>query len=206
MKRNRRIHEHARKYVRNGLRVVPIPAREKGPRISKWQELRISESDIPDQFNKHSNIGILLGKPSRRLVDVDLDCEQAIFLAAEFLPSTHRTHGRKSKPGSHYWYRVDHSPKPEKFCDLDGMCLVELRSTGQQTVVPPSVHPSGERLHWERNGKAGKVPVAELLSAVKKLAAAALLARHRPSMGSGNAAAMFGISKGRDIRIRLGIS
>ena len=73
-------------------------------------------------------------------------------------------HGRHGKPRSHYWYTVaDPPPKaaakfkdPDKaFYKGDGpqdddakVLLLELRSTGGQTVVPPSVHPTGEALVW----------------------------------------------------------
>lgn len=174
---------YARVYTRRGWRVVPIPHKEKAPHLKGWQQLRLDESDIPEYFDKDNNIGVLLGKPSKGLIDVDLDCDEAIFLASTFLPDTERMHGRKSKRASHFWYRVGHSLKPEKFSDVNGTCIVELRSTGQQTVVPPSVHPSGERIRWERKGKSGRVRFGDLLSAVKRLAAASMLARHWPKKG-----------------------
>ena len=52
---------------------------------------------------------------------------------------------------------VGFTPKAIRFyavpqaSDVDGnpgTTLIELRSTGQQTVIPPSVHPSGELLVW----------------------------------------------------------
>ena len=180
----------ARKYTSWRWRVVPIPPREKAPRLMKWQYLHLGKLDLPEYFRKGNNIGVLLGKASDGLIDVDLDCDEAILLAPMFLPETSKVHGRKSKPESHYWYRVETSPKPEKFCDIDGTTLLELRSTGQQTVVPPSIHPSGERVHWEKKGKSGRVKVAKLQTAVKRLAAAVLLSRHWPATGSRNEAAM----------------
>jgi hypothetical protein len=174
----------ARKYTRWGWRVVPIPAGKKAPRLKGWQILRLKQSDLRHHFKGGENIGVLLGKPSRGLVDIALDCREAVFLGPTFLPYTGRVHGRKSKPNSHWWYRVTPIPAPRKFCDLDGTCLVELRSTGQQTVVPPSIHPSGERIKWERKERSTRVDKEELHAAVAKLAAAALLARHWPAKGS----------------------
>jgi hypothetical protein len=184
MKNKTKVLRFARTYTRRGWRVIPIPRREKAPHLTHWQDLRLRESDLPEHFGKLSNIGLLLGKASKGLVDIDLDCDEAILLAESFLPHTNRIHGRSSKPSSHYWYYVPSSPKPEKFSDLDGECLLELRSTGQQTVAPPSLHPAGERIRWESRGKAARVGEEELLSAVRRLAAACLLARHWPATGS----------------------
>ncbi len=71
--------------------------------------------------------------------------------------------------------------------------LIELRSTGGQTVVPPSVHPSGEVVRWERGGitqgEPGVVGGAALLRAVARVAAVAILARHWPGEGQRDEAA-----------------
>src|SRR5439155_610100 len=83
----------------------------------------------------------LLGEPSGGLVDVDLDCEEAEALAGDFLPHTGMIHGRPGRERSHWWYRVEEPPDKasERFTDVDGAMLLELRSTGGQTVVPPSL-------------------------------------------------------------------
>ncbi len=189
-KSKRQVRKMARIYIRQGKRVVPIPPQEKAPRQQGWQELLIKTSEVPEYFNAQDNIGILLGEPSKGLVDIDLDCEQAIFLAALFLPETQRIHGRKSRPNSHYWYWCTPTPAPLKLCDVDNSCLVEIRSTGQQTIAPPSMHPSGEIIRWFAKGCSGRVGEYALLLCVKRLAAATLLARHWPNQGSRNDAAL----------------
>jgi putative DNA primase/helicase len=158
--------------------------------VRGWPNLRLSESDLDTYFSNGNNVGILLGEASGGLVDIDLDAPEALKVADAFLPQTGRIHGRNSKPGSHRWYVCSPSPHPEKFADTDGTCLAELRSTGQQTVVPPSVHPSAERLCWERDGNPATVDGADLLRAVARVAAASLLARHWPSRGSRHEAAL----------------
>ncbi len=73
--------------------------------------------------------------------------------------------------------------------------LIELRSTGGQTVVPPSVHPSGEVVRWERGsisstqGEPSVAPARELRAAVARVAAVALVARHWPDEGQRDEAA-----------------
>ncbi|ABB16095.1 DNA repair protein RadA domain protein [Carboxydothermus hydrogenoformans Z-2901] len=62
--------------------------------------------------------------------------------------------------------------------------LVELRSTGCQTVFPPSIHPSGEAITWHKEGQPTQVSKAELEKACSKLASAVLIAKHWPSQGT----------------------
>jgi hypothetical protein len=190
MSRLRRLRKAVRRILERGWRFVPIPPNEKAPKIKGWQKLRIEESEKDEYLSEDSNIGILTGEPSVGLTDVDLDCPEAIELANEFLPYTGLVHGRKSKPRSHRWYVSDPLIAPEKFCGLDGTCLLELRSTGQQTVVPPSIHPSGEPIEWDSRESPEKVDGNELRSAAALLAAATILARHWPSRGRRNEAAM----------------
>jgi hypothetical protein len=75
---------------------------------------------------------------------------------------------------------------------LDHTTLVELRglscdgSVGLQTVVPPSIHESGEPIRFEQGfeGIPANVDADVLLSAVRRVAALAVLARHWPTKGS----------------------
>jgi replicative DNA helicase len=126
----------------------------------------------------------LLGEPSGGLVDVDLDCAAAVRLAPVFLPATGAVFGRLSAPASHYLYIAD-GATTARFADptvSDGErgMLLELRSTGCQTLLPPSTHPVGERVAWEpaHDGDPVKVDATDLARRVRHLAAAALLARH----------------------------
>lgn len=179
------IEKDVKAYTAEGWSLVPIPRGEKGPRLSNWQHTTFSEADFKDS----DNIGVKLGEPSGGLTDVDLDCKQAVEIAAVLLPKTQRIHGRPSKRRSHYWYTVAGVIKSEGFKDIDGSMLVEIRSTGGQTVLPPSVHPSGEVLEWELD----KTPLATepslLRDSVVWVATAALLARHYPEAGSRHDAA-----------------
>ena len=67
--------------------------------------------------------------------------------------------------------------------------LIELRATGCQTLAPPSVHPSGEVVRWERDGEPGVVSGPALRRAVAHVATVALLARHWPGAGQRDEAA-----------------
>ena len=180
----------ARAYLARGWQPIPIPAGQKGPRIKGWQRLLLTADDLQGYFSNGTNIGLLLGEPSGGLQDVDLDCPEALAIATGVLPPTHLIHGRPEKPRSHRWYKADASARTVRFEDIDGTCLVELRGTGGQTVVPPSLHPSGEPFIWDEEGEPAPIKYADLLASVKQLAAIAILARHWPKKGTRDRAAM----------------
>ncbi len=182
----------AASYIERGLAPIPIPPGEKGPRLKDWPKLRIREEEVDHYFGQQpQNIGVLLGEPSGNLMDVDLDCAETVALAPHFLPGTEMVFGRDSKRASHWLYLVETLPKNKKYADpTDKSVLVELRGSGLQTVFPPSTHPSGEQITFDRNGEPTSLKVNELTCAVDRLASAALLARHWPAKGSRNEAAL----------------
>jgi hypothetical protein len=140
----------ARDYRIRGWCVVPIPRRSKSPQVRGWQRLRLSEEELTRHFlDPQQNIGVLLGEPSDGLIDVDLDHPRAVELAAEFLPSTPAIFGRAGKPRSHWLYRVQGNVRTKKYKSKKHGMIVELRSTGAQTVFPGSTHKSGEAIEWE---------------------------------------------------------
>ena len=171
--------------VRYGWLPVPIPFRCKGPVLQGWQNLRLAESDLPAHFDgKSQNIGILLGPVSGGLVDVDLDCAEALRLAPYFLPAT-LTFGRESKPKSHWLYTADAEIRTKKYA-LGKQTLVELRGTStkgtpHQTVFPPSVHESGEPVRFENKRRPEHTEAADLQCQVQRLACACLFLRTWPT-------------------------
>jgi hypothetical protein len=153
--RLRRSYDWAKYYLSHGWQVVLIPGASKVPRIKGWESLRITSRQISRYFYAgDQNIGVLLGVPSNLLVDVDLDHPLAVDLAARFLPKTPTIFGRISKPSSHWIYYLT-EPAPTKQWRLPNRknVVLELRSTGSQTVFPGSHHPSGEPIHWETFGE-----------------------------------------------------
>jgi len=167
----------ARWYLARGYAPIPVPAGTKVPVLKGWTDLRLADADLPLHFNGTGNIGVLLGAPSGWLVDVDLDCEEAVALAPEFLPPTGATSGRPGKPASHWWY-VCAGAKTRKHQDpVSRKMLVELRSTGAQTVVGPSIHPSGET-YDALEGEPAVVDTGALGAAVAALAQAVIDRRH----------------------------
>ncbi len=163
----------AKDYRRRGWHPIPITHQSKNPNLPGWQNLTLKESDLPSYFNgKPQNIGVLLGALSEGLTDIDLDSPQAVKIADYFLPKTNAVFGRASKTRSHRLYISDF-PKTEKFeC---GENIVEIRSTGGQTVFPGSTHTSGEPIEWQSDGEPLQIDAQSLRRAVGLLASACLI-------------------------------
>lgn len=181
----------AREYCARGWTPIPVPHRQKSPDLPEWQNVRTTEENVEKFFSTHpSNIGVLLGDPSGGLVDVDLDCAEAVRAAPFFLPGPTVTFGRESRATSHYLYIAADAPKlklldpiaEKKGEKLAKVTIIELRSTGHQTVFPGSTHTSGEAIEWSRGAPTSPLAVDghELARAVRHTAAASLLARHWP--------------------------
>ncbi|MCA1716262.1 MAG: phage/plasmid primase, P4 family [Actinobacteria bacterium] len=169
----------AARYIEQGWAPIPVPAGEKSPGRDSWQDLRIGLEDIPRYFTNGQNVGLHCGEPSGWLICADLDVREALEIASRFLPPTLAS-GRESTPESHRWFTCE-GAKHTTFTDLDNSMILELRSTGHHTLVPPSTHPSGEQYQWTRNGHApAKLGPEDLLIRCRELATAALIARRMP--------------------------
>jgi hypothetical protein len=137
----------------------------------------LTEKIAPQAFHRAGNIGLLLGEPSGHLVDVDLDCPEARDLADRFLPPTDATTGRPSSLHSHRWYIAEGAETHQRRDPADRSSIVELRSTGAQTLVGPSVHPTGEA-YDALDGQPTEVDAAILRERVDQLADEVILMRH----------------------------
>jgi hypothetical protein len=185
--------------IQRGWNPVPVRYRDKAPAVGKgWQNVVITTENAAKFFNgAHMNVGVMLGPTSQGLVDIDLDCQEAIEIAPYILPRT-AIFGRASKRNSHWLYVcysldtgtavVAYDDPLAKTKRKDGR-IVELRVGGPghaaQTVVPPSIHQSGEPIRWEVDGEPASIDGARLQYHVATIASYALLARYWPSSGSG---------------------
>ncbi len=167
-------------YFKRGWQPLRLRVRQKKPCGRDWPRSRVAETDL-GQFKADDNIGVLLGEPSGNLVDVDLDCDEAVDLAPEFLPPTDAVSGREGRWRSHWWYISPEAASKTFAAQRQGTTkrdtLLELRSTGQQTMVPPSVHPCGEEVEWSDDGDPAVVQAPLLFDAARRLATASVLVR-----------------------------
>ena len=143
-------------YLNWGWQLTPVKFKGKAPIMSKWNTHVLDyESFISEYGNAPHNLGLILGK---KQIDIDLDRPEARALAPLLLPPTRRF-GRKTAPNSHYIYDLAPSFEekgvksrkwslPASIADADKAVIVELRGNSAQTVVPPSIHTSGEQIKW----------------------------------------------------------
>ncbi|QDV62630.1 bifunctional DNA primase/polymerase [Crateriforma conspicua] len=169
------VRSHVANYRDRGWYCVPLKPNSKSPSRRDWTSLRLQ----PEVFPEGCNIGLILGEPSGWLVDVDLDCPEAIELADQYLPPTPAVTGRPSSPRSHRWYVATGATTDKHTDPTDGSMIVELRSTGGQTVVGPSIHPDGEP-YDVLDADPATVPAPMLAACVKALADAVIIKRGVP--------------------------
>ena len=152
---------------------ISLQPNSKKPTANDWPNngLTFEEACYPN-----ANVGILLGETSG-LLDVDLDCAEAVALADIILPRPNAVFGRNAPDSCHYLYRCATSGKRVAFNAAGSKsCIVELRGDGAQTMIPPSMHPSGSKLHvTDVNTSEEPVKYVDLLRSVAFLAASAEL-------------------------------
>jgi hypothetical protein len=175
-------------YHRRGLRIVPVPAGQKAATLPGWPDFEADAADLPRLFGHGENIAVILGRASGELVDIDVDCAEALALADMYLPPTRAVFGRASKPRSHRLF-VAPGAVYESFADpIGGKTLVELRAAGRDggahlTLLPPSIA-DGERREWHDDIIAPAVVEAVLLrTAVAWLAIGSLVMRYVSETG-----------------------
>lgn len=146
--------EVAPKYWKNGL--ITIPCEGKIPKVFEWQKWAM-ESDLQRQkINKYinekpnSNIGLILGSVNK-LIALDIDVEDESFLQdlmAKVPVSLYRKKGKKGIT-LFYEYSDNLAQKSDRF-EKDGKSYqVEILSEGNQTVIPPSIHPqTNKKYEW----------------------------------------------------------
>jgi hypothetical protein len=184
------------------IRVIDLPRGSKHTTERGWQDIRLDAAELRQRFPSgvSKNVGVLLGGPSGGLIDVDLDCKEARRAGPLFLPATGWVTSRKGARFGHRFYRVVDPPAKasEGYLDLDKTKLAELRSTGGQTVIPPSFHKeTGCPIYWEGcdevvppESALPTVDLADLRGRFADTGAAALIARHWPAKGGRDEAAM----------------
>lgn len=160
--------EACRKYIAAGWVVHPLSKPDdngnspgKQPLLVGWSELSMTPEDIGAYVRKGCNLGLVCGKSSN-VTAIDLD--SYLFMPELFqgvdvktLISS-RTHGR-----GHLYYKYNPALQASKNHDLG----FEVMGDGNNLVLPPSVHKSGDIYRWEYGDK--PVSMAEIESYLTNL-------------------------------------
>lgn len=138
-------------YLNKGFSVIPLAYGAKKPNLSGWSKYCDQIMSIEDAqlfFTSARNIGLTLG-PASGLCAVDIDTDNPTMLKKieHILPeSPVKKRGAK---GYTAFYKFNGLPsKSVKNENGDG---IDFLSTGRQTVLPPSLHPSGTEYKWLTN-------------------------------------------------------
>ena len=162
------VYDAAERYVRLGISVIPIQPGTKEPPVGfRWGEYATRIADASERYEwfvvQGYQIAVVSGPVSGWLVPLDFDGPGGYTALAERFPRVCALPRLRTGSGkTHVWLRV---PKPTKKYVAhapDGSNL-EVRAGTHYTLVPPSIHPSGEPYVWERMPDDG-IPVLALES------------------------------------------
>ena len=184
-------------YIDQGFSIIPLKAKSKQPKHTKWNITQFTESD----FSEGDNIGVKLGEPSGGILDTDIDNPKLLKIAGNFLLKTGMIFGHESNPDSHHIYKCADKWKTKQFA-FEGKMYAEIRGSGSYTVFPDSIHEgTGEVITFSSIGKPSLVTYSDLEKSVALMCAAGLLAevwiegsRHYTTMDLAGVLAKHGIS------------
>lgn len=154
---------YALQYLAKGYSVIPLVPKQKGPKLGGWSSYCnvLMDPDTAKQFNgKNNNIGLALG-PASGLCAVDIDTDDTEWLKKieKILPeSPVKKRGAK---GYTAFYKYNGLPS-KSVRNEDGTAGIDFLSVGKQTVLPPSIHPSGMEYTWISNSTLLSFPKGNL--------------------------------------------
>lgn len=151
------INEAALSYARMGWALLPVASGSKVPALCDWPNLATFDLETVDRWFADypaCNIGMATGEKSGNVIVIDLDVksEQGID-GTEVALDWQMEHGLWPETatactgggGRHYFFRVPSSIPGSVNRELG----VDIRGTGSQVVLPPSVHPNGKEYFWD---------------------------------------------------------
>lgn len=130
-----------------GCRIVRLARREKRPLGTAWQTKSTDDlSPVERWLASGHNVGLLLG-PDSGVVDVEFDDADGLEQLSAFGVLDICTPTYRSARGQHRLFRWEPWMPPAAVVKADSL---EIRIGGRaaQSVLPPSLHPSGERYEW----------------------------------------------------------
>ena len=187
-----------------GLMPLPIPRNTK-----KTDEEKFTDPAFVTDYNRWEKedlgVGVILSK-RYKLVDIDLDEPGIDDLAVAHLPQNGWIFGRKSKRRSHHVFVIadgtdttqlqrEKDPKTKGYMDSEKInnirlssqpndpvsTIIEYRGDGGQTVMPGTVHPSGELVEWHGSAPESLPAAVDsflLRRSVRKIAFTVMAAKH----------------------------
>jgi len=183
----------AQGYLARGLSPIRLGPKSKKP-LGKHDANAITAANAARLIDHGGyNLGLRLGPDHDGLVDFDLDWPEARRLGGLLLDRFARF-GREGARGSHYLLRGSDAVASKKFDmpelkgvqglpDEHAVCVLEVRASGH-TMAPPSIHPSGEAVTWERDSALLEDTAKGIYQRAGLLAFLSVAARFYPAQGS----------------------
>ncbi len=137
------------KLIEQGYSAIPIEKGTKKP-LTNWKEF---QSRLPNEHEIETwsngagyGVGVVCGKASGGLIAIDIDDESVEAAIRDVLLKT--TVEKKGAKGVTLFFQATEPLKSKKW-KIDSKNVVELLSDGNQTVLPPSIHPdTGSLYQW----------------------------------------------------------
>lgn len=141
-----------------GYHVIPLIPGNKSPLHSSWVNMRLTPDDTEREFHPEtdSNLGILLGTeiaPSTFLHALDIDLDDDLLISRVRLALSHENiPAKRGAKGITFFARSSKPFAGKKLIRKNAIgkrtMALELLGRGNQTVIPPSLHPTGVTYSW----------------------------------------------------------
>ena len=172
--------------LKNALVIFPSDYGKKAVATTWAMRLKNQIKQV-DEFKPFQNYNIATGGDSL-IVDVDLDCPEALELADRMLTPTGMEFGRESTKGSHRIYKViDLTKKNTRayfdFKGLDKSMLVELRMNKHYTMCAGQ-YDNQEKVVWSKCEAPVEITYDVLFKQCALLSVASVILRKCPVAGT----------------------
>ena len=140
-----------------GYHVLPIRPRSKAAAAHNWTTVRLTTADqVNANFDRPElGLGLLLGVECAAgvfPVAVDVDIDDPLLISRIGLAFALPPPAKKGAKGITFIARADGPSKKRRFTRRNAagtnFLVLEILASGQQTVLPPSIHPSGVKYEW----------------------------------------------------------
>lgn len=155
------VSELALEYVDSGWSVLPVKPEEKRPYMTNWLQYtrtRAPKDMVDNWFRSLSGagIGVVTGKVSNMIVlDIESYCKIPIGELLKRYPT--QMYSRTGSGGYHLFYQY-----PQGMAKVSNRVGIfegaDLRADGGFIVLPPTLHPNGNRYEWVKRGPLGVFP------------------------------------------------
>jgi P4 family phage/plasmid primase-like protien len=152
------LHSTARRLALLGYQVIPLAPATKYPTSKTWLDQRLTPEDVDIQLHPDTdaNLGLILGlrvgSSPYFIYSIDVDEEDKVLMDRVLLSLAGPAPGKKGQKGWTIFVKSEKQLRGKKWTRKNeagkAYCCVEFLGHGNQTVLPPSIHPNGPTYEW----------------------------------------------------------